>query len=101
MISAYEMWGQSQEQGQKKKLTKGKDEQMQDRRSKEGSGKLGWEKVTLVNALQVCTPRCREPRHNICNEKAQEHTVGGSEINTPAQPPTYGPSVCHVCVPSA
>lgn len=91
MISAYEMWGQGQEQGQKKKLAKGKDEQMQSRWSKEGSGKLEWEKVMLLDALQVYTPRYREPSHNIRNEKAQEHIAGGSEVNTPTQVPSIWP----------
>lgn len=80
MISAYEMWGQGQEQGHKKKLAKSRDKQMQSRWSKESSGKLWWEKITLLDASQVYTPRYREPSHNICNEKAQEHPVGGSEV---------------------
>lgn len=45
----------------------------------------------LLDALQVYTPRYREPSHNIRNEKAQEHIAGGSEVNTPTQVPSIWP----------
>lgn len=60
------MWGQ----GQGKQLTKGRDEPMERRWSKEKSGKLGWEEITCLAVSQVHTPKNRKQSGTMCDTKA-------------------------------